>query len=41
MKLEFIATDRLSDLQKNSIEKLRSAVYPPEVLATLPGLAFT
>ena len=41
MKLEFVATDRLSDLQKNSIQKLRSAVYPPEVLATLPGLAFT
>lgn len=41
MKLEFTATDQLSDLQKNNIQKLRSAVYPPEVLATLPGLAFT
>ena len=41
MKLEFVATDQLSDLQKNSIQKLRSAVYPPEVLATLPGIAFT
>ena len=41
MKLEFVATDQLSDLQKNSIQKLRAAVYPPEVLATLPGLAFT
>ncbi len=41
MKLEFVATNQLSDLQKNSIQKLRSAVYPPEVLATLPGLAFT
>jgi aminoglycoside 2'-N-acetyltransferase I len=41
MKLEFVATDQLSDLQKNNIQKLRSAVYPPEVLATLPGMAFT
>jgi len=41
MKLEFVATDQLSDLQKNNIQKLRSAVYPPEVLATLPGIAFT
>jgi len=41
MKLEFVATDQLSDLQKNSIQKLRSAVYPPEVLATLPSMAFT
>jgi predicted GNAT family N-acyltransferase len=41
MKLEFVATDQLSDQQKNSIQKLRSAVYPPEMLATLPGLAFT
>ncbi len=41
MKLEFVATDQLSNLQKNSIQKLRSAVYPPDVLATLPGLAFT
>jgi len=41
MKLEFVATEQLSDIQKNSIQKLRSAVYPPEVLATLPGMAFT
>lgn len=41
MKLEFVSTDQLSDLQKNNIQRLRSAVYPPEVLATLPGLAFT
>ena len=41
MKLEFVATDQLSNLQKNNIQKLRSAVYPPEVLATLPGIAFT
>ena len=41
MKLEFVATDELSNPQKNGIQKLRSAVYPPEVLATLPGIAFT
>lgn len=41
MNIEFEAADRLSDRQKNGITQLRSVVYPPEVLATLPGLAFT
>jgi len=41
MKLEFVAMDQLSDSQKNAIQQLRTAVYPPEVLATLPGIAFT
>ncbi|HUG33831.1 MAG TPA: GNAT family N-acetyltransferase [Anaerolineales bacterium] len=41
MNIEFEATDHLSDGQKNGIAQLRSAVYPPEVLATLPGKLFT
>ena len=41
MNIEFEATDHLSDRQKNGIVQLRSAVYPPEVLATLPGKLFT
>jgi len=41
MNLEFAATDQLSDRQKHGIQQLRSVVYPPEVLATLPGVAFT
>ncbi len=39
--MEFIATENLTDGHKESIQKLRSAVYPPEVLATLPGRLFT
>jgi len=41
MKFEFVATDQLSDRQKNDIQQLRSVVYPPEVLATLPGISFS
>jgi len=41
MKLEFVATDQLSDLQKNGLRQLGAAVYPPEVVATLPGRFFT
>lgn len=41
MNIEFEAADRLSDRQKNGITQLWSVVYPPEVLAILPGLAFT
>lgn len=41
MKFEFVATDKLSETQKESLNQLRSAVYPPEVLATLPGKLFT
>jgi len=41
MKLEFVATDQLSDLQKNGLQQVGSAVYPPEIIATLPGRFFT
>ena len=41
MNIEFEATHRLTDKQKNGITELRAAVYPPEVLATLPGKLFT
>jgi hypothetical protein len=41
MDIEYESTDLLSDRQKNGIAGLRSAVYPPEVLATLPGKLFT
>lgn len=41
MKLEFVVKDQLSERQKNAIQQLRSAVYPPEVLATLPGISVT
>jgi predicted GNAT family N-acyltransferase len=40
MKIEFVATDQLSELQLKSFRQLRTAVYPPEVLATLPGTQF-
>ena len=41
MNIEFEATENISDRQKNGIAGLRAAVYPPEVLATLPGKVFT
>lgn len=41
MKVEFAATDELSERQKRGLQKLREAVYPPEVVATLPGRFFT
>jgi len=41
VNIEFIATENLIDGHKDGIQKLRSAVYPPEVLATLPGRLFT
>ncbi len=41
MKIEFMATDRLSNLQMEGFKHLRAAVYPPDVLATLPGTQFT
>jgi len=37
MNIEFIATDQLSDAQKESLKQLRAAVYPAAVLATLIG----
>ena len=41
MKIEFVATEELSDIQKAALAKLRGAVYPPEVIATLPGRFFS
>ena len=41
MNIEFVATDQFSELQKENLQQLRAAVYPPEVLATLPGLKFS
>jgi aminoglycoside 2'-N-acetyltransferase I len=41
VNIEFESADRLSDRQKNGIAELRAAVYPREVLATLPGKLFT
>ncbi len=40
MKIEFVATDQLSNFQLESFKQLRAVVYPPEVLATLPGTKF-
>jgi len=37
MKIEFTATDQLTDTQKESLKQLRAAVYPAAVLATLIG----
>jgi predicted GNAT family N-acyltransferase len=41
MKIEFVASNRLSQSQLESFKQLRAMVYPPEVLATLPGTQFT
>lgn len=41
MKIEFVASEQLSEKLKESLKQLRSAVYPPEVLVKLPGIAFT
>ena len=41
MKVEFTATERMSDTQQKALNHLRAAVYPPEVIATLPGRFFT
>jgi len=37
MKTEFVATDQLSDTQRESLKQLRAAVYPAAGLATLIG----
>jgi predicted GNAT family N-acyltransferase len=37
MKTEFTATDQLTDIQKENLKQLRTAVYPAAVLATLIG----
>ena len=41
MKIEFVATDQLTDTQKESFKQLRAAVYPTAVLATLIGKDYT
>jgi len=40
MNIEFVPTGEFSDRQKSALAQLRAAVYPPEVLATLPGIKF-
>ena len=39
--IEFASSEDLSERQKNGLQKLREVVYPPEVIATLPGRFFT
>jgi hypothetical protein len=41
MKFEFVASGQFSNRQKNGLDHLGTAVYPPEVVATLPGRFFT
>ena len=41
MKTEFVATDQLTNIQKESLKQLRAAVYPAAVLATLIGKQIT
>jgi len=41
MKLEFVATDQLSDTQKENLKQLRAAVYPTAALGTLLGKQIT
>src|ERR1044071_5310785 len=37
MKLELVAADQFSEIQKESLKQLRATVYPAAVLATLVG----
>jgi len=41
VKVDFIETEKMSDVQKEALKQLRAAVYPPEVIATLPGRFFS
>ena len=41
MKFEFTAADQYSEAQQNGLAQLHAAVYPPEVLETLPARFFT
>jgi predicted GNAT family N-acyltransferase len=41
MNIECVAREHFSDHQTQALERLWSAVYPPEVLATLPSLSLT
>ena len=40
MKIEVIATDQLSDAQKESIKQLRATVYPAAIVTTMIGKQF-
>ena len=40
-KIEFVATEDFSDRQQQGLDILGAAVYPPEVLETLPSRFFT
>lgn len=37
MKTEFVAMDNFSNTQREALKQLGAAVYPPEVVETLPG----
>jgi len=41
MKLEFLATEDLSDFQNKELDRLGEAVYPPGSSAIPPGSSFT
>lgn len=41
MKTEFLEMGNLTEAQTEALHRLRAVVYPPEVLATLPGIAFS
>ena len=41
VNMEFVENEKLSGSQTDAIQRLRSAVYPPEVLASLPGIRFS
>ena len=41
MNIEFVATEKFSEPQQKALKQLAAAVYPPEVVATLPGRFFT
>ena len=41
IQIEFVATEDFSDRQQKGLDALRAAVYPPEVLETLPSRFFT
>lgn len=40
MSIDFVKTEMMSESQQTALNALRSAVYPPAVLATLPGTQF-
>lgn len=41
MRIEFVRAGEFSDKQTKGLNQLGAAVYPPEVVATLPGRFFT